>query len=162
VVLLIGWSLYAFASSIKTERVERLFADIDYRAVTTADLEARREDPLWYRLIERGLGRDHADPAARAERILQLAEPRETGAVDCRPSDTARVLSLLTRIPELSDAELRQVVCGGIPTGVTVPQLRALLGAPARVGRLAGGEEEWVYAGSKVRIREGRVVAVQR
>jgi len=156
----VAWSLVAFASTIKTDRLEHLFADVDYRTVTSADLEARRADPLWYRWIERALGRDHLDPAARAERILEL--PRETGALECQPNDTGRVLSLLRRIPELSDADLRRAACGGIPTGVTGAQLRALLGAPARVARLAGGEEEWVYAGSRVRVRDGRVVAVQR
>lgn len=153
--------------SIRGERLRRLTGIENDPQATTSELRARQQDPAWLTWLERAVGAGRRDPAARAERILaeRGGAPTETAALQttsCQPRDTSQVLRWLAQFPEFSDADIRQLACGIIPAGVSAAQVKAIFGPPTRVARAKSGDEEWIYRGSRVLLRNGRVVSAGR
>ncbi|HEU4649574.1 MAG TPA: hypothetical protein VFS33_10980 [Gemmatimonadales bacterium] len=160
--LLVGGMAYG-VSSVGLGRLQRMFVGLDEDPITAVDVAARREDPAWARWLERTLGGRRGEAIDRASRILADEPANANGsASDCRVRDTSKVLTLVSRYPELSDAQVHQIACGMVPAGLSRSQLTALFGSPLRTQRQSAEAEEWIYAKFRVRLKDGQVDAVAR
>ncbi|HEU4587270.1 MAG TPA: hypothetical protein VFS11_01380 [Gemmatimonadales bacterium] len=161
--LLVGGVAYV-VGSVGLGRLQRMFVGLDEDPISAVEVASRQQDPAWARWLERTLGGRRGEAIDRAGRILKDEPTSATGATagGCLVRDTSKVLTLVSRYPELSDEQVHQIACGMVPTGLSRSQLTALFGSPLRTQRQSAEAEEWIYAKFRVRLKDGQVDAVAR
>ena len=101
------------------------------------------------------------EPAEELDRRSERVR-RETARVTrdgC--ADPATLRGLVERYRDWADGDLALIACGQIRSGFSGAQVVAAIGEPQERLATPDGQEQWRYAGRRVTLRGGQVVATE-